>query len=68
MKPQHLSSFRIPEVWLVLFLLASAVVGSLALVATAVRHPDELKTTPHVIASPLPPSSARQSSDDVTPN
>ncbi|MEP6483149.1 MAG: hypothetical protein ABJB01_01785 [Rudaea sp.] len=68
MNSNNVSTFRIPEVWLVLLLLASAVVGSLALVATAVRHPDELKNTPHSIASPLPPSSATHPSDHVTPH
>ena len=35
--------YRVPEVWLILFLLGSAIAGSLALVATAVRHGDALR-------------------------
>ena len=57
--------YRVPEVWLILFLLGSTIAGSLALVATAVRHGDALPA-PRAIASPLPPSAAR-SADDVTP-
>ncbi len=49
--------YRVPEVWLIIVLLGSTMVGSLALVATAYRHPDTLQTTPPSIASPLPPSS-----------
>jgi hypothetical protein len=60
--------YRVPEVWLMLALLASAVVGSLMLVATAIRHGDALPApTPHVVASPLPPSTAARPSDDATP-
>ena len=59
--------YRVPEVWLILFLLGVAVVGSLALVATAVRHGDALRTPPpHALASPLPPTAARPA-DDATP-
>jgi hypothetical protein len=59
--------YRVPEVWLILILLGSTMAGSLALVATAVRHPDTLPTAvPHTIASPLPPSAARPA-DDATP-
>jgi hypothetical protein len=56
--------YRIPEVWLIWFLLVGIVIGSLALVATAVRHPDTLRAAPHAIASPLPPSTAARPSDD----
>lgn len=59
--------YRVPEVWLILFLLGSAIAGSLALVATAVRHGDALRMpAPHALASPLPPSAARHA-DDATP-
>jgi hypothetical protein len=59
--------YRVPEVWLILFLLGSAVIGSLAFVATAVRHGDALRTpAPHALAAPLPPTSARPA-DDATP-
>ena len=60
--------YRVPEVWLMLVLLTSAVVGSLSLVATAVRHGDALPIpAPHSVASPLPPSAAARASDDATP-
>lgn len=32
--------YRVPEMWLIVLLLGSTVIGSLSLVATAVRHPD----------------------------
>ena len=60
--------FRVPEVWLILVLLGSTMIGSLALVATAVRHSDALHTPPpHALASPLPPSAAARAADDATP-
>jgi hypothetical protein len=62
------SWFRVPEVWLMIVLLAAAVAGSLMLAATAVRHNDQLRTAaPHSIASPLPPSAAARASEDATP-
>lgn len=60
----ELSWYRIPEVWLIWVLLVGIVIGSLALVATAYRHTDTLRVAPHPIASPLPPSSAVQPSDE----
>jgi hypothetical protein len=59
--------YRVPEVWLIIVLLGSVVTGSLALVATAYRHPDTLKETPRSIASPLPPSSTARPADAATP-
>ena len=59
--------YRVPEVWLILVLLGSTMIGSLALVATAYRHTDELLKAPVSIASPLPPSSAAQPADAATP-
>ena len=59
--------YRVPEVWLILVLLGSMVTGSLALVATAYRHPDTLQVTPKSIASPLPPSSPARAADEATP-
>jgi len=59
--------YRVPEVWLVLVLIGSAVIGSLALVATALRHRDELVVAHPPIASPLPPSHARRPADEATP-
>ena len=52
---------RVPEVWLILTLIGSAMAGSLALVATALHHRDELVVAHRPIASPLPPA------DDATP-
>lgn len=59
--------YRVPEVWLILVLLGSMIVGSLALVVTAVRHPDTLVQAPRAIASPLPPSHALHPADTATP-
>lgn len=59
--------YSVPEVWLVLALIGSAVVGSLALVATALNHRDELVAAHRPIASPLPPSHAQRPADDATP-
>jgi hypothetical protein len=62
------SWFRVPEVWLMIVLLGGVVIGSLMLVATAVRHGDQLHTpVPHSIASPLPPTTATRPSDETTP-
>ena len=59
--------FRVPEVWLMIVLLAAVVVGSLAFVATAMRQNDQLHgTIPARVASPLPPSAARPA-DETTP-
>ena len=59
--------YRVPEVWLILILLGGTMAGSLALVATAVRHGDALRTpAPHSLASPLPPTAARPA-DAATP-
>jgi len=59
--------YRVPEVWLILVLLGSMVTGSLALVATAYRHPDTLLLAPKSIASPLPPSSPARAADEASP-
>jgi hypothetical protein len=56
--------YRVPEVWLMWVLLVGIVIGSFALLATALRHPDTLQTAPHAIASPLPPSTATRPADD----
>ena len=58
--------FRVPEVWLIIVLLGSVMTGSLALVATAYRHPDTMHAAPRSIASPLPPSSAARPADAAT--
>ncbi len=59
--------YRVPEVWLILVLLGSMVAGSFSLLATAIRHPDELTAAPRPIASPLPPSRAQTPADTATP-
>lgn len=60
--------FRVPEVWLMIVLLVGMVIASFALLATAVRHNDQLRTpVARSLASPLPPSTAVRASDDVTP-
>lgn len=59
--------YRVPEVWLVLLLISSAVISSLALVATALEHRDDLVAAHRPIASPLPPSHALKPADDATP-
>ena len=60
--------YRVPEVWLILVLLVSTMAGSLALVATAYRHGDQLPTPPPMsLASPLPPSAVARPADATTP-
>jgi len=59
--------YVVPEVWLILVLIGSAMAGSLALVATALRHRDELVVAHRPIASPLPPSHAQRPADQATP-
>lgn len=61
------SWYRVPEVWLILALLGAMVAGSFLLLATAMRHPDELGGVPRSIASPLPPSRAQAPADAATP-
>jgi hypothetical protein len=59
--------YRVPEVWLMIVMLLTTMIGSLALVATAFANRDEL---PHVgarIASPLPPTSAQHPAERKTP-
>lgn len=59
--------YRVPEVWLILVLLGSAIAGSAALVATALEHRDDLVAAHRPIASPLPPSHAQRPADQATP-
>lgn len=49
--------FRVPEVWLMVVLLGATVLGSFALIASAVQHPDAHITVPHDAARPskIPP-------------
>jgi hypothetical protein len=59
--------YRVPEVWLIIGLLGATMIGSLALVASAMRHPDELLSTPKAIATALPPDSPAKSTDPAPP-
>lgn len=49
--------FRVGEVWLVLFLLAGAVIGSFVLLAAALNHPDVHLVVPDAVRQPasMPP-------------
>ncbi|MEP6938570.1 MAG: hypothetical protein ABI846_02315 [Rudaea sp.] len=67
MNTQSNSWYRVPEVWLIVLLLGAMVVGSFALLVTAVRHPDRVLEAPRAIASPLPPSQAPRPADVTTP-
>ncbi|PZQ10217.1 MAG: hypothetical protein DI564_16270 [Rhodanobacter denitrificans] len=48
---------RVPEVWLIVVLLGATVIGSLALVVTAVRRPDAHIAVPGDVPRPskIPP-------------
>ncbi len=59
--------YRVPEVWLIIGLLGSTMLGSLALVATAIRHPDELLSAPKAISTALPPHYPSKPADSATP-
>jgi len=59
--------YRVPEVWLMIVMLAATITGSLALVATAFGNRDELPRVGPRIASPLPPTSAARPADQATP-
>ena len=59
--------YGVPAVWLILFLLTAMVLGSFALLAAALEHPDALKQTPRPLANPLPPSHAQRPADASTP-
>ena len=49
--------YLVVEVWLILFLLSAAVIGSFALLATAVRNPDRHLVVPNDVprSSHMPP-------------
>ena len=57
--------YRVPEVWLIVLLLGATVIGSLSLVATAVRHPDTHLAVPNDSPRPskLPPVQAAPASE-----
>ncbi|HEY6545529.1 MAG TPA: hypothetical protein VIZ64_11585 [Dokdonella sp.] len=50
--------YHVPEMWLVMLLLGAAVIGSISLVVTAVRHPDAHLTVPNDEPRPsrIPPT------------
>jgi len=48
--------YRVPEVWLIIVLLVTTMIGSLALVRTAFLHRDDMVHAGPAIASPLPPT------------
>lgn len=55
--PRALPWYRVGTMWLVVLLLASTVIGSFGLVATALRHPDVHLVVPDDVPRPskLPP-------------
>lgn len=59
--------YVVPEVWLMLVMLFATVSGSLALVATAFAHRDDMLHAAPSIASPLPPTSAARPADSAAP-
>jgi len=57
--------YRVPELWLILFLLGAAVIGSFSLLATAIRSPDA-----HIVVPNDEPRSSRMppiNRSDITP-
>lgn len=67
MKPSSNHWYAVPEVWLIIVLLLGTMAGSLALVATAFAHRDELPQATHSIAAPLPPTEAARAVDHTAP-
>ncbi|HSE11616.1 MAG TPA: hypothetical protein VLB69_03185 [Rudaea sp.] len=59
--------YRVPEVWLMIVMLLATMTGSLALVATAFEHRDEMLHAGPSIASPLPPTSAAHPAAHAAP-
>jgi hypothetical protein len=59
--------YRVPEMWLIVLLLGSTVIGSLSLVATAVRHPDAHVVVPGDQPRPsrIPPIQPQTSGTDA---
>jgi hypothetical protein len=54
--PRHW--YTVPEVWLMLVMLAATMGGSVALVVTAYTHRDDGVHAGPAVAAPLPPSRA----------
>jgi hypothetical protein len=59
--------YRVPEVWLMLVLLAATMTGSLALVRTAFANRDELLRSGPAVATPLPPTTAAHPATATAP-
>lgn len=66
--PAFMAWYRVPELWLILVLLGATVIGSFALLATAIRTPDAHVTVPNDVPRPsrIPPSEAAASPANVT--
>lgn len=64
----HLAWYQVPEFWLILLLLGATVIGSFALLATAIRTPDTHLSVPNDVPRPsrIPPSEAAPSAPDAT--
>lgn len=54
----HMAWYRVPELWLILILLGATVIGSFALLATAIRTSDAHVTVPNDVPRPsrIPPT------------
>jgi hypothetical protein len=63
-----LAWYRVPEMWLILIMLGATVVGSFALLATAIRTSDTHVTVPNDVPRPsrIPPSEAAAPPSDAT--
>lgn len=63
---QHLAWYRVPEVWLILILLGATVIGSFALLATAIQTSDTHVTVPNDVPRPsrIPPTEAATTSPE----
>lgn len=60
--------FRVPEVWLILFLLGATVIGSFALLAEAIDTPDTHIVVPDDVPRPsrIPPINPAATDTDNT--
>ncbi len=63
----HLAWYRVPELWLILILLGATVVGSFALLATAIQTSDAHVTVPNDVPRPsrIPPTEAAATSPET---
>lgn len=57
---------RVPEVWLMVLLLGATVLGSFALIATAVQHPDAHIVVPNDVPRPSKVPPIEPSATDAT--